>query len=68
MRAYTIDNAYGGFVDRDLGSLARGKRADMVVLSGDILKLPPVQIPQVRVEYTIIGGEIVYVRPRQVGR
>lgn len=68
LRAYTVNNAYGGFVDRDLGTLARGKRADMVVLSGDILKLDPVQIPQVRVEYTIIGGEIVYVRPRQAAR
>jgi predicted amidohydrolase YtcJ len=68
LRAYTVNNAYGGFVDRELGTLARGKRADMVVLSNDILKLDPASILQVRVEYTIIGGEIVYVRPRQPPR
>jgi predicted amidohydrolase YtcJ len=65
LRAYTVNNAYGAFADRDLGTLARGKRADMVVLSRNILKLDPVHIPDARVDYTIIGGEIVYVRQRQ---
>jgi hypothetical protein len=66
LRAYTLDNAYGGFADRVVGTLAHGKLADMVVLSDNILSGDPARIPQVRVEYTIIGGEIVYVRPRQI--
>ena len=65
LRAYTVNNAYGAFRERDLGSLARGKRADIVVLSQDLFKADPTRIPEVRVEYTIIDGEIVYVRPRQ---
>lgn len=65
LRAYTVTNAYGAFRERDLGTLTRGKRADMDVLSQNLLRIDPTRIPQVRVEYTIIDGEIVYVRPRQ---
>lgn len=65
LRAYTSSNAYGAFMERELGSLAQGKRADLVVLSQNILKLDPRRIPEVQVDYTVIGGEIVYVRPQQ---
>ena len=68
LRAYTINNAYGAFRERDLGSLAPGKRADMDVLSQNLLTIDPTRIPSVRVEYTIIDGDIVYVRPRQAAR
>ena len=68
LRAYTVNNAYGSFRERDLGTLTRGKRADMDVLSQNLLRIDPTRIPQVRVEYTIIDGEIVYVRPRQALR
>ncbi len=68
LRAYTVNNAYGAFRERDLGTLARGKRADMDVLSQNLLTIDPARIPSVRVEYTIIDGDIVYVRPRQAAR
>ncbi|HET9982806.1 MAG TPA: amidohydrolase [Longimicrobiales bacterium] len=67
LRAYTANNAYGAFMERELGSLEQGKRADLVVLSQNILKMDPTRIPEARVDYTVIGGEIVYVRPQQAG-
>ncbi|MHA2255760.1 MAG: amidohydrolase family protein [Candidatus Heimdallarchaeaceae archaeon] len=37
-----------------------GKLADMVVLSDDILTIPPEQIIDISVEMTIVEGETVY--------
>jgi predicted amidohydrolase YtcJ len=57
---YTIKGAYVSFEEAIKGSLAPGKLADMVVLSDDPLKSPPEQIKDIRVEMTIIGGEIAW--------
>ncbi|MGQ0814787.1 MAG: amidohydrolase [Gemmatimonadota bacterium] len=62
LRAYTASNAYGSFTEVDLGSIERGKRGDVVVLSEDILKIDPERIKDVRVDYTVINGEVVYER------
>ncbi|WP_372679030.1 amidohydrolase family protein [Desulfosarcina sp.] len=40
--------------------MAPGKKADLAVLSQDILKIPPSQISDVRVDMTIFDGRIVY--------
>ncbi len=44
----------------DLGVIAPGKKADLAVLSQDILNIPPSQFPDVRVDMTIFDGRIVY--------
>ena len=62
LRAYTASNAFGAFEERDLGTLVRTKRGDMVVLSEDILKIDPTRIKDVQVDYTIVGGDILYAR------
>jgi predicted amidohydrolase YtcJ len=41
LRHYTIDGAYASFEDAEKGSLAAGKRADLVVLSEDLFAQPP---------------------------
>ncbi len=61
LRAYTAANAYAGFQEDRLGYLARGYLADFVVLSENLLILDPVQIPQVRVLRTVVGGVEQYV-------
>ena len=60
MKSYTINNAYASFDESKKGSLEAGKLADVVVLDRDIFAIPPVQIPQASVLYTIVGGKIVY--------
>ena len=60
LRSYTIQNAYAAFEEDVKGSLTPGKYADIVVLSKDILTVPPEEIPQAKVLYTIVGGEILY--------
>jgi predicted amidohydrolase YtcJ len=60
LQAYTLNNAYASFQERDLGSITPGKYADMVVLSKDIMSIPEAEIPTARVVYTIVGGQIRY--------
>ncbi|MHA2361116.1 MAG: amidohydrolase family protein, partial [Candidatus Thorarchaeota archaeon] len=44
-----------------LGSLQEGKRADFVVLSEDILKVPHDSIKDIQVEMTFVGGLLEFV-------
>jgi predicted amidohydrolase YtcJ len=62
VRAFTNWAAYAGFQERILGSLEKGKLADFVILSKDILKIAPEEILTTTVEKTFIGGEAVYIR------
>ena len=47
---------------RHLGTIAPDNRADLVVLSKNILMIPPAQIPDVRVDMTLFDGRIVHRR------
>jgi len=62
IEAYTINNAYASFEEKEKGSISVGKLADLVVLSDDILSIDPVKIEGVQVEMTVVGGKIVYSR------
>jgi predicted amidohydrolase YtcJ len=42
------------------GTLEEGKLADIAILSDNPLKVKPEEISKIRVEMTIIGGEIVF--------
>jgi len=57
---YTLNAAYASFEEDIKGSIAPGKLADMVILSDDPTKIPPEQIKDIKVEMTIIGGEVVW--------
>ncbi len=62
LRAYTAGAAYAEFQERDKGTLAPGRLADLVVLSADPFAIPPEGIRDVVVETTIAGGRVVYER------
>jgi len=57
---YTINAAYASFEEGIKGSITPGKLADIVVLSNDPIKSPPEQIKDIKVEMTIIGGNVVW--------
>jgi predicted amidohydrolase YtcJ len=63
LRAYTLNNAYASFAERELGSITPGKYADLVVLSKDVMTIPEREIPTARALYTIVGGVVKYQRP-----
>jgi predicted amidohydrolase YtcJ len=62
LRAYTTGAALAGFAEKEKGSLSVGKLADFVVLSRDILAIPPGEIPDARVDATVVGGRLVHSR------
>jgi predicted amidohydrolase YtcJ len=63
VEAYTLGSAFAEFQEKEKGSIAPGKLADMVILSDDIFHIEPQAIRDVKVETTIVGGRIVYRRP-----
>ncbi len=60
LKAFTLWAAYAAFEENLRGSIEEGKLADIVVLSNDIMKCEAKEILTTTVEYTIVGGEIVY--------
>lgn len=60
LRSYTINGAYASFEENIKGSLSPGKLADITVLSKDIMTVPDEEILQTEINYTIVGGRILY--------
>ena len=60
VEAYTMGSAYAEFQEKDKGSIAPGKLADMVLLSDDIFSIDPAKIRGVKVLKTIVGGRLVW--------
>jgi predicted amidohydrolase YtcJ len=58
--AHTRNNAYILFQESNLGSLAPGKYADLLVLDRDYLKVPEDEIKDIKPLMTMVGGKIVY--------
>lgn len=60
LKSYTLDAAYAAFEENDKGSIKKGKLADFVVLSQDLLNCPDDQILGTEVVMTIVGGKVVF--------
>ena len=60
IRLYTWNNAYLMFLEDEIGSLEKGKRADFVILDRDLLGCPVDEIKQTQVVATYIDGRPVY--------
>ena len=66
IRIWTLGSAYAEFAEDRKGSIEKGKFADFVVLSGDPTTIPPLEIKDIRIEKTIIHGDIVFETGRSV--
>ena len=60
VKGYTIAPAMAAGVGRDLGSISKGKCADMIVLDKDIYTISPEEILETTVYLTVFDGKIVY--------
>lgn len=58
--AHTRNNAFIVFQEANLGSLAPGKYADLLVLDRDYLKVPANEIKDIKPLMTMVGGKVVY--------
>jgi len=58
--SFTRSAAFASHAETLTGSIEAGKLADLVVLSNDIMRVPPPEILKTTVRMTIVGGEVVY--------
>ena len=65
LRHYTIDAAYASFEEKEKGSIAVGKLADLVVLSEDLFEVPPEALLRAEVLLTVLGGRVVHDHPSE---
>ena len=60
LTAYTLNNAYAGFMDDRTGRIAPGYYADLTVLDADLTAIDPLKIPDAKVLHTFVGGKARY--------
>ena len=60
IRYYTLGSAYAQFMENRKGMIKPGFLADIVILDKDLLTIPENEIMKTKVDYTIIGGKIVF--------
>ncbi|MEL7654374.1 MAG: amidohydrolase, partial [Bacillota bacterium] len=65
IKMFTCNGAYGIFEEGKKGSLEVGKLADIVILDKDILKVKKEKIKDIKVNYTIKSGSIIYNRVKR---
>ena len=61
LKALTIDSAHMYQEEKTKGSLEVGKRADLVILDKNPLKVDPMSIKDIKVVETIKDGKTIYV-------
>jgi predicted amidohydrolase YtcJ len=60
IKAYTAGSAYAAFTDSKVGTLEKGKEADLAVLSQDLFTVPGESIAKTKVVTTMVAGKVVY--------
>jgi predicted amidohydrolase YtcJ len=58
--AYTHGSAFAEFQEKERGTLAVGKLADLAMLSQDVFTVPAEALPATTSVLTIVGGHVVY--------
>jgi len=56
----TIHGAYASYEEHDKGSIEAGKLADLVVLGADPTAIDPMNIIDIPIHKTMVGGRWVY--------
>ncbi|MBT8395577.1 MAG: amidohydrolase [Gemmatimonadetes bacterium] len=59
---YTLGSAYAQFMEDRKGMIKEGHLADMVLYDRDFMTGPEEEIMQALVDYTIVGGKVVFTR------
>jgi predicted amidohydrolase YtcJ len=62
LAAYTAAGAYMMHDDLMRGSLVAGKAADLVVLSNNLFDMAPLELHNVKVDMTVLGGKVIFAR------
>ncbi|MBS4190288.1 amidohydrolase [Bacillus sp. FJAT-49705] len=68
IRAYTWNGAYASFEENIKGSIEVGKLADITILSERILHVDQEKLKDVKIELTMVNGEVLYDRNDLCGK
>jgi len=60
IKYYTLGSAYAQFMENRKGMIKPGYLADIVITDKDLLTIPETEIMKTKIDYTIIGGKVVY--------
>jgi len=60
LRVGTINGAYASFEENQKGSITAGKLADLVVLGRDPLHVDPMELIDIPIERTMVGGRWMF--------
>ncbi len=60
IRLYTLGSSYAQFMEDRKGMIKPGYLADIVITDKDLMFVPEIEIMKTTVDYTIVGGKIVY--------
>lgn len=60
IRYYTYGPAYAQFMENRKGMIRTGYLADIVITDKDLLTIPEEEIMKTKIDYTIVGGKVVY--------
>ncbi len=63
LKGYTVNGTRQLRLAKEVGVIAPGKQADLVVLERDLFREPPHRIHAIRVDLTMLAGHIVFTRP-----
>ena len=64
LKAYTVSAAYSSFDEVKKGKIASGMLADFVIMDQDLRAIDPIEIKNVNVVQTYVGGQQVYSKDR----
>ncbi len=67
IRMFTINAATRLGLDKELGTIESGKRADFIVIDKNPFRIPATEIHTIKVEKTYIDGEAVFERTAAAG-
>lgn len=59
-KSFTLDAAYSGHQENIIGSLAKGKKADFILLDKNLFTIPEQDIWTIKVDKTWVNGKLVY--------
>ena len=60
IRYYTLGSAFAQFMEDRKGKIKKGYLADIVITDRDLLTIPENEIMKTRVDFTIVGGKVVF--------
>lgn len=60
LKHYTAGSAFGNFMESKLGTLEKGKLADVIVMDRDLFAIESAQLLEAKVKLTVMDGKVVY--------